>query len=49
MRTAWIVLITLSASYVALALYGKYRTIKADYRQAVEDEARRRDGGVPPA
>jgi hypothetical protein len=48
MRTAWIVLITLSAVYVALALYGKYRKLKDDYRQAVDDEARRRDQGKPP-
>lgn len=48
MRTAWIVLIVLSAGYVALALYGKYRKLKDDYRQAVEDEIRRRDQGAPP-
>lgn len=49
MRTAWIVLVSLSAGYVALAVYGKYRKLKDDYREAVRDEMRRRDGGTPPA
>jgi hypothetical protein len=48
MRTAWVVLIVLSGGYVALALYGKYRKLKDDYREAVEDEIRRRDQGMPP-
>ncbi|MGH2786006.1 MAG: hypothetical protein ACRDJ1_12145 [Actinomycetota bacterium] len=49
MRTAWVVLIALSTGYVALALYGKYRKLKDDYREAVDEEIRRRDQGVPPA
>lgn len=47
MRTAWIVLISLSAGYVALAVYGKYRKLKDDYREAVQEEMRRRDGQPP--
>lgn len=47
MRQAYVVMIGLAAGYVALALYGKYRTIKADYRQAVEDEMRRRQEDPP--
>lgn len=43
MRSAWIVLISLSAGYVALAAYGKYRKLKDDYRDAVEEEIRRRE------
>ena len=35
-------LIGLAAGYVALALYGKYRFLKDEYRQALEDEAARR-------
>ncbi len=38
MTTAWVVLIVLSAGYVALAVYGKYRKLKDDYHEAVEDE-----------
>lgn len=48
MRAAWIVMISLSAGYVALALYGKYRKLKDDYRHAVEDESRLRDQDEPP-
>jgi hypothetical protein len=48
MTTVWVVLIVLSAAYVALALYGKYRKLKDDYREAVEDEIRRREQGTPP-
>ncbi len=48
MRSAWIVLISLSVGYVALAVYGKYRKLKDDYREAVEEEIRRRDKGAPP-
>lgn len=48
MRQAWVVLIVLSAGYVALALYGKYRKLKDDYRNAVEDEIRRREQENPP-
>jgi hypothetical protein len=35
-------LVGLAAGYVALALYGKYRFLKDEYRQALEDEADRR-------
>lgn len=49
MRSAWIVLISLSAGYVALAVYGKYRKLKDDYHAAVEEELRRREQGTPPA
>jgi hypothetical protein len=48
MTTAWVVLIVLSAGYVALALYGKYRKLKDDYHEAVEDELRRREQDSPP-
>ena len=48
MTTAWVVLIVLSVGYVALALYGKYRKLKDDYHEAVEDELRRREQGPPP-
>lgn len=48
MTTAWVVLIVLSAGYVALALYGKYRKVKGDYHEAVEDEIRRREQDTPP-
>jgi hypothetical protein len=48
MRSAWIVLISLSTGYVALAIYGKYRKLKDDYREAVEEEIRRREQGTPP-
>ena len=48
MTTAWVVLIVLSTAYVALALYGKYRKLKDDYHEAVEDEMRRREQGTPP-
>lgn len=48
MTTVWIVLIVLSTAYVALALYGKYRKLKDDYHEAVEDEIRRREQGAPP-
>jgi hypothetical protein len=48
MTTAWVVLLVLSAGFVALALYGKYRKLKDDYHEAVEDELRRREQGTPP-
>ena len=48
MRTAWIVLIVLAAGYLALALYGKYRNLRDDYREAVEEEIRRREQAAPP-
>ncbi|MEX2554870.1 MAG: hypothetical protein WEB06_04485 [Actinomycetota bacterium] len=48
MTTVWVVLIVLSTAYVALALYGKYRKLKDDYHEAVEDEIRRREQGTPP-
>lgn len=35
-------LVGLAAGYVALALYGKYRFLKDEYRQALEEEAARR-------
>ncbi|MGH2727008.1 MAG: hypothetical protein ACRDKS_08530 [Actinomycetota bacterium] len=47
MRQAWIVLIVLSAGYLALALYGKYRKLKDDYREAVDEETRRRNQDAP--
>jgi hypothetical protein len=49
MRQAWIVLIALSAGYLALALYGKYRKLKDDYHEAVEEEIRRREQEQPPS
>jgi hypothetical protein len=39
MTTAWVVLIVLSTAYVTLALYGKYRKLKDDYQEAVEDDS----------
>ena len=42
----------LAVGFVALALYGKYRMLKDEYRQALEDEATRRhamDQEEPPA
>ena len=41
MRQAYIVMIALAAGYLVLALYGKYRTIRDDYRHAVEEELKR--------
>ena len=35
------VFIGLAGGYVLLALYGKYRTLKEDFLEAREDEARR--------
>ena len=37
--------IGLAAGFVALALYGKYRRLKADFEEARDEEARR----LPPA
>ena len=48
MTSVWIVLIVLSAAYVALALYGKYRKLKDDYQEALEDDLRRRRDQDPP-
>jgi hypothetical protein len=51
----WVV-VGLASGFVALALYGKYRTIKADFEEQREEEARRaseefpgRDDAGPPA
>ena len=41
MTAVWVILIALSAAYLALALYGKYRKLKEDYEEA-------RDRGSPP-
>ena len=41
MNPGLIVLIVLAAGYVALALYGKYRKLKEDFRTAQDEEARR--------
>ena len=38
--SAW-VLVGLAGGYLVLALYGKYRKLKEDFREAREDEARR--------
>ncbi len=48
MRAAWIVMVVLSAGYLALALYGKYRKLKDDYREAVDEEIRRGEQDDPP-
>ena len=44
----------LASAYVALALYGKYRKLKDDFREAREEEARlqeslREDEAEPPS
>ncbi|MFY9587645.1 MAG: hypothetical protein WAT66_09340 [Actinomycetota bacterium] len=35
-------LVGLAAGFLALALYGKYRILKDEYRQALEEESARR-------
>jgi len=36
-----IVLIVCATGYLVLALYGKYRKIRDEYREALDEEARR--------
>ena len=40
MNAGWIVLLVCAGGYVALALYGKYRTIKQQFRDAQDEQAR---------
>jgi len=40
MNTGWIVLLVCAGGYVALALYGKYRTIKQQFHDAQDEQAR---------
>lgn len=47
MNTGVAVLLGLAAGYVALALYGKYRTIRDDYHAAVEEERRKQQEHPP--
>jgi cytochrome c-type biogenesis protein CcmH/NrfG len=40
MNAGWIVLLVCAGSYLALALYGKYRTIKQQFHEARDEQAR---------
>jgi cytochrome c-type biogenesis protein CcmH/NrfG len=40
MNVGWIVLLVCAGGYVALALYGKYRTIKQQFLEARDEQAR---------
>jgi cytochrome c-type biogenesis protein CcmH/NrfG len=40
MNAGWIVLLVCAGGYVALALYGKYRTIKQQFQEARDEQAR---------
>jgi cytochrome c-type biogenesis protein CcmH/NrfG len=40
MNTGWIVLLVCAGGYVALALYGKYRTIRQQFHEARDEQAR---------
>jgi cytochrome c-type biogenesis protein CcmH/NrfG len=40
MNAGWIVLLVCAGGYVALALYGKYRTIKQQFHEARDEQAR---------
>ena len=40
MNAGWIVLLVCAGGYVLLALYGKYRTIKQDFEEARDEQAR---------
>jgi hypothetical protein len=40
MSASWIVLLICAGGYVALALYGKYRTIRQQFNEARDEQAR---------
>ena len=40
MNAGWIVLLVCAGGYLLLALYGKYRTIKQDFEDARDEQAR---------
>jgi len=40
MNAGWIVLLVCAGGYVALALYGKYRTIRQQFHDAQDEQAR---------
>jgi cytochrome c-type biogenesis protein CcmH/NrfG len=40
MNAGWIVLLVCAGGYLALALYGKYRTIKQAFEDARDQQAR---------
>lgn len=40
MNVGWIVLLVCAGGYLVLALYGKYRTIKQDFEDARDEQAR---------
>ncbi|HLW18548.1 MAG TPA: hypothetical protein VKV69_14425 [Actinomycetota bacterium] len=40
MNAGWIVLLVCAGGYLVLALYGKYRTIKQDFQDARDEQAR---------
>ena len=41
MNIGVIVMLVLAGGYLLLALYGKYRNLKDEFREAQEEEARR--------
>jgi len=45
-NSAEIVSLCLAGGFVLLALYGKYRKLKDDFRQAREEEALRRESSA---
>ena len=40
MNAGWIVLLVCAGGYLVLALYGKYRTIKQEFEDARDEQAR---------
>jgi len=40
MNAGWIVLLTCAGGYLLLALYGKYRTIREQFEEARDEQAR---------
>jgi cytochrome c-type biogenesis protein CcmH/NrfG len=40
MNAGWVVLLVCAGGYVALALYGKYRTIRQQFHEARDEQAR---------
>jgi cytochrome c-type biogenesis protein CcmH/NrfG len=40
MNAGWIVLLVCAGGYLALALYGKYRTIRQQFHEARDEQAR---------
>ena len=40
MNAGWIVLLVCAGGYLLLALYGKYRTIKEQFHEARDEQAR---------